>query len=90
MLALLDRLLAVGGIYGDPQAGGPIQYDELRTEHDHGDVEIVVYNRAVLLFTNDSEALSPGVPLPRGCRATTPSRSTPWDGLEESGTPMGI
>src|SRR5205814_901071 len=41
----------------------------------------VVYNRAVLLFTNDSEALSPGVPLPRGCRATTPSRSTPWDGL---------
>ena len=28
----------------------PIQYDELRIEHDQGDVEIVVYNRAILLF----------------------------------------
>src|SRR5437667_7161372 len=35
----------------------PIQYDELRIEHDQGDVEIVVYNRAILLFTSDSEAV---------------------------------
>jgi len=28
-------------------AGDPIQYDELRIEHDQGDVEIIVYNRAV-------------------------------------------
>ena len=34
-----------------------IQYDELRIEHDQGDVEIVVYNRAILLFTTDSEAV---------------------------------
>ena len=27
-----------------------IQYDELRIEHDEGEVEIVVYNRAILLF----------------------------------------
>ena len=33
-----------------PEAGDPIQYDELRIEHDQGDVEIVVYNRAILLF----------------------------------------
>ena len=37
--------------------GDPIQYDELRIEHHQGTVEIVVYNRAVLLFTIDSEAV---------------------------------
>ena len=31
--------------------------DELRIEHDHGIVEIVVYNRAILLFTTESEAV---------------------------------
>ena len=50
------HLLDLGGTYGDPNAGDPIQYDELRIEHDQGDVEIVVHNRAVLLFTTDSEA----------------------------------
>jgi hypothetical protein len=43
--------------YGDPEAGDPIQYDELRIEHDHGDVEIVVYNRAILLFATDTETV---------------------------------
>ena len=37
--------------------GDPIHYDELRIEHDEGDVEIVVCNRAVLLFFTDSEAV---------------------------------
>jgi hypothetical protein len=35
----------------------PVRYDELRIEHDQGDVKIVVYNRAILLFTTDSEAV---------------------------------
>ena len=35
----------------------PIQYDELRFEHDQGEVEIAVHNRAILLFGNDSEAV---------------------------------
>ena len=35
----------------------PSQYDELRIEHDQGDVEIVVYNRAILPFFTDSEAV---------------------------------
>ena len=69
MLALLDQhLLDLGGSYGDPGAGDPVQYDELRIEHDQGVVEIVVYNRAILLFTTDSEAVradSPGVLPPR-------------------------
>ena len=38
-------------------AGDPIQSDELRIEHGQGDVEIVVYNRAILLFATDSEAV---------------------------------
>jgi len=45
------------GTYGAPEAGEPIQYDELRIEHDEGDVEIVVYNRAILLFMTDTEAV---------------------------------
>ena len=54
-LALLDRhLLALGGTYRDPNTGDPIQYDALRIEHDQGDVEIVVYNRAILVFRTDS------------------------------------
>ena len=58
MLGLLDaHLLDLGGTYGDPNAADPIQYDELRIEHDQGDVEIGVYNRAILLFTTDSEAV---------------------------------
>jgi len=40
------------GTYGAPEAGEPIQYDELRIEHGQGEVEIVVYNRAILLFTD--------------------------------------
>ena len=45
------------GTYGAPEAGEPIQYDELRIEHGQGEVEIVFYNRAILLFTTDSEAV---------------------------------
>jgi len=41
----------------DPEAGDPIQYEELRIEHDQGAVEIVVYNRAILLFRTDNEAV---------------------------------
>jgi len=44
VLALLDQhLLDLGGTCGDPEAGEPIQSDELRIEHDQGDVEIVIY-----------------------------------------------
>ena len=54
---LVGLLLDLGGTYGVPEAGDPIQYDELCIEHDEGDVEIVVYNRAILLFMTDSEPL---------------------------------
>ena len=43
VLALLDPdLLELGGTSGDPNAGDPIQYDELRIECDQSEVEIVV------------------------------------------------
>ena len=38
----------------------PSQYDELVIAHDQGEVEIVVYNRAILLFRTDSEAVTTG------------------------------
>ena len=58
MLTLLvHHFLDLGGTYRDPEASDPIQYDELRIEHDEDDVEIVVYNRAVLLFRTDTEAV---------------------------------
>ena len=41
LLALLDcHLPDLGGTYGDPSAGDPI-HDELRIEHDEGDVRAV-------------------------------------------------
>jgi hypothetical protein len=52
-----QELCEQAGIYGDPSVGDPIQYDELRIEQEGGEVEIVVYNRAILLFTTDSEGL---------------------------------
>jgi len=58
VLALLDHHhLDLAATYGGPNAGDPIQHDELRIEHDQGVVEIVVYHRAILLFTTDSEAV---------------------------------
>jgi len=62
VLALLaHHLLDLGGAYGDPNGGDPIQYDELRIEHDQGDVEIVVYNRAILLPARRPRGEVPGV-----------------------------
>jgi len=53
----LTRLLDLGGTYGDPETGDPIQYDALRIEHDQGAVEIVVYKRAIPLFMSDQDAV---------------------------------
>jgi len=60
VLALLDQhLLDLCGSYGDPNAGDPIQYDELHIEHDQGDMEIVVSNRAILPFMTHRTRNSP-------------------------------
>ena len=58
MLALPDHHpLDLAGTYGVPEAGDPIQYGELCIEHDEGDVEIIVCNRAMLLVTTDSDVV---------------------------------
>ena len=65
VLALFDHhLLDLGGTYGDPEAGEPIQHDELRIERDRGEGEIVVFDRAILAVEDrrrGPEADSPGV-----------------------------
>jgi len=75
VVALVDaHLLDFGGTYGDPNAGDPIQYDELRIEQDESEVEIVVCNRAIMPFVTDSEAsraLSWLVPRKRARRIPT-------------------
>ena len=41
-------------MYGDPLAGEPAQIDELVLELEDSQIEITVYNRAVMLFqTNE-------------------------------------
>ena len=77
VVALVDaHLLDLGGTYGVPEAGDPIQYDELRIEHDQGAVEIVVHNRAILLFARrqrGSAADSSGLLPPGRHRRVTPA-----------------
>jgi len=60
VLALLDQYLDLCGTYGDPEGWRPVQYAELVIEHDQGEVEIVVYNRAILLFMT-GRPVRPGV-----------------------------
>jgi len=39
VLALLaHHHLDLGGTYGDPEAGDPVRYDQLRIEHDQGEL----------------------------------------------------
>src|SRR2546427_8512709 len=58
VIALVDaHLLDLSGTYGVPEAGDPIQHDELRIQQDESEVESIVYNRAILLFTTESEAV---------------------------------
>src|SRR6266404_2599718 len=92
VVALVDaHLLDLGGTYGVPEAGNPIQYDALRIEHDQGDVEIVVYSRAILLFRTESEAVRRfhlvccGESGKRGLRLTA---RVPQAGLRTARTPQ--
>src|SRR6266436_5794224 len=55
VLALLDHLLDLGGATAIRTRATPSS--TTRYEHDQGAVEIVVSNRAILLFTADSEAV---------------------------------
>lgn len=52
-----EGILELGGAYGQPEAGNPIQYDLLRVVLQSSVVEITVYNRALALFHSDDESL---------------------------------
>ncbi len=84
MLALLDHLLDLGGTYGDPEAGDPVQYDELRMEHDQGTVEIVPLSAKYFACRSSAkDARGMQRPCPGVCRTRSGSKprhdgATPW------------
>ena len=53
-----NDLLALGGEYGNPDVGKPIQYDRLLIETDRDAVDIKVYNRAIMMFHKDEDLLT--------------------------------
>jgi hypothetical protein len=50
-----ENLLELSGVYGDKHAGDPVEYDRLRLQVGDRDVEIVVWNRGITLFTTNDE-----------------------------------
>lgn len=50
-----EDLLNLGGVYGDRNAGDPVEYDHLRLILTEDTVEITVFNRGITLFTSDDE-----------------------------------
>ena len=60
VLAAIRRegLMQLGGVYGEPSYGDPVQYDGLKLITNDGEaVEITVYNRAIALFISNNEEL---------------------------------
>ena len=50
-----EDLLNLGGVYGDKNAGDPVEYDHLRLVLTDDTVEIAVFNRGITLFMSDDE-----------------------------------
>jgi len=50
-----DDYLTIKSRYGEPAWGTPIQYDHLTIEDDQGPHIIEIYNRAILLFIDNTE-----------------------------------
>lgn len=48
-------ILNLGGIYGDKDAGDPVEYDHLRLVLTDYVVDIEVFNRGITLFMTDDE-----------------------------------
>lgn len=52
-----ENVFELRGNYGDPEMGDPIQYDHLIMATSEGEAEILVFNRALMLFSSDDERL---------------------------------
>jgi len=50
-----ENLLNLGGVYGDKNAGDPVEYDNLKLVLTDDTVEITVFNRGITLFMSDDE-----------------------------------
>ena len=50
-----NKILEAGGRYGDPTMGDPIQYEWLKILTTEAEIKIEFFNRAITLFTTDSE-----------------------------------
>lgn len=51
-----ENILDLGGVYGDRNAGDPVEYDLLRLVFPDNVIEIEVFNRAItLIFANDED-----------------------------------
>lgn len=50
-----EDLLNLEGVYGDRNAGDPVEYDHLRLILTKDIAEITVFNRGITLFTSDDE-----------------------------------
>lgn len=59
VLGLIMRLglLDLGGTYGDPRVGDPVEYDHLLIHHSQGETDITVFNRGIILFITDDETI---------------------------------
>ena len=52
-----EQAHSLGGVYGDPSWGEPIQFDRIVIEGCAQTTDIMVYNRGILLFATDSETI---------------------------------
>ncbi len=52
-----EDLLNLGGVYGNKNAGDPMEYDYLKLILTDDTVEITVYNRGIALFMLDDERI---------------------------------
>jgi hypothetical protein len=50
-----EDILNLGGVYGDKDAGDPVEYDHLKLVLTDDVVEIEVFNRGITLFMTDDE-----------------------------------
>lgn len=50
-----EDILNLGGVFGDRNAGDPVEYDHLKLILTDDTVEITVFNRGITLFMSDDE-----------------------------------
>lgn len=50
-----ERLEELAGEWGEPDAGEPIEYEQLHVAYEHGAFELTLFNRGILLIFSDDE-----------------------------------